>query len=142
MARCSYCGREYERTERHAFGPLCSKACRYAVELPLSHAGRSFLSLESIGELPEPNVEPFHDSPIPSAMIDFMRSWIRLSAGQRDAVASVLANPGVALNELHRITSSKISYQAFHKKLTEAAEKIPALKDVLARNKKHTTGPA
>lgn len=73
------------------------------------------------------------DTTIPPAMLEFMRGWLRLTPGQRDAVALVMCHPGEKLAAIHKQAGDGTTLQAFHRRLMSACETLPYLAGVIRR---------
>lgn len=136
---CPYCGEVFEKTAAHKWGRYCSHACRYAVELPLTHSGQTFVTLDDHliehGNF-EPPAAPADNppDPVPTGMRDFLTEWLRLTPGQRDAVTLVILHPEEQLTKLiQRSVNPQRTIQAFHNQLLAAARIAPTLKKLISR---------
>ena len=149
MPACAYCSKPFIKTDEwHTKHPElvkhCSHGCLYAAELPNSHAGQSFVSLEAMGsELPDPVQLPhvvIEDScevqDVVSAEIRFVaviELLASMNAGDRDLLLYRIHNRNKTLAEYAR--KKDITVQAVHRRLVKMCKKHPCIEFAISEHR-------
>lgn len=149
MPKCKYCDQPFDessdwRKKNPGLGGYCSHGCLYAGELPNSHGGQTFVSLEPIGQtIPETvqlqDVVP-GDEHEQQALVEAERrfsSVIELLAGMKAGDRDLL------LYRIHNRNRTLASYavrmgvttQAAHRRLVKICKKHPCVEWAISEHR-------
>ena len=150
MRRCEYCGQPFDPDDSwHRAAGLdrwCSSGCRYGCELPLSHAGQTFVTTDELPpllaadtahpadvmtETEESRADTDSDDRAEEERRRFAAALTmiaRLSRADREIVIFRLINPGRRLKTYAR--AHGVSVQAASARLLKIYEHHPALRTI------------